>query len=80
MSEISNNTKFTFMAAKWPSAIVARKKIEEFTGGLISPGYIANLDSQGKGPSGRIQVGRQIAYPVSSIILWLESRCKEIHS
>jgi len=62
------------MAARWPSSHVAREKIGEFTGGIITPKTLANLDSAGDGPHGRITIGRKIAYPVAELISWLESR------
>jgi hypothetical protein len=65
---------FSSMAEKWPSAFVARSEVEKFSGGIVSAKYLANLDSAGKGPSGRIRVGRKIAYPVVSFIDWMESR------
>ena len=65
---------FHEMAERWPSSMVSRTEIEKFTGGIISEKYIANLDSAGKGPKGRIRIGRKIAYNVDSVIRWLESR------
>ena len=64
------------LAARWPSPFVAREKVGEFTGGIISPKTLANLDSSGGGPKGRITVGRKVAYPVAELIVWLESRAK----
>lgn len=63
---------------KWPSPIVARKEIAKFSGGLLSPKYLANLDSAGRGPSNRVKVGRMIVYPVGSQIQWLENRVTTI--
>ena len=62
------------LADKWPSSIVARKEVGKFSGGLLSPKYIANLDSIGKGPGNRLRVGRLVVYPVDSLIQWLENR------
>jgi hypothetical protein len=62
------------LKARWPSAFVARTEIKNFSGGLISERYVANLDSQGAGPTGRFKVGRKVAYPVDSLIVWLEGR------
>lgn len=59
---------------RWPSDIVARAKVEEFTGGVVTAKYLANLDSQGKGPEGRIRIGRKVAYRVDKFIEWLETR------
>ena len=58
----------------WPSPFVARQEIKNFSGGIMSQKYLANLDSQGLGPPGRIKVGRKVAYPVDAVIKWLESR------
>jgi hypothetical protein len=63
------------LADRWPSTFVSRDKIESFTGGIITAGYIANLDCLKKGPVS-IHVGRKVAYPVSSLIQWLSDRVK----
>jgi len=72
------NIVFQSMAERWPSSMVARTEIEKFTGGMISEKYIANLDSQGKGPMGRIRCGRKVAYPVNEFVKWLEARSEVI--
>ncbi len=64
-------------AEKWPSSFVARSKIKEFTGGLYSPGYLANKDSEGTGPKGSFRVGRQNCYPVQSLCDWLIERVSD---
>jgi hypothetical protein len=71
-------TLFSGMAAKWPSAFVARTEAEKFSGGMIKEKYLANLDSAGKGPTGRIRCGRKVVYPVTNFIKWLEDRSEEI--
>ena len=53
--------------------IIARNKIDRYLGGLISRGYLENLDSQGKGPR-RIRLGRRVGYLREDLISWLESR------
>jgi len=78
MSE-NKSIDLSSLAKKWPSPYVVRKKISKFSGGIITPGYISNLDSQGEGPCGRIQVGRQIVYEVESLISWLEARSKAVN-
>ena len=67
-------------ADKWPSAFIARQKVSEFTGGLITRGHIANLDCRGEGPE-MIKIGRKACYPVKPFIEWLESRidCQPHH-
>jgi hypothetical protein len=75
---IQQKPDFSSLAQKWPSPFVARHEIERFTGGMVSIKYLANLDCQGLGPKIRIKVGRKIAYPVQSVIEWMESRAKVI--
>jgi hypothetical protein len=75
---MDRNYIFKNMVSKWPSSIVARSEIEAFTGGLISKRYCANLDCLGLGPEGRIRVGRKIAYPVESVIRFLEARAEVV--
>ena len=65
---------FQDMATKWPSTWIARTEIERFSGGMISEKYLANLDSAGKGPAGRVRCGRKVVYPVAELVAWLESR------
>lgn len=71
-------TIFSEMAVKWPSTFVARTEAEKFSGGMIKEKYLANLDSAGKGPSGRIRCGRKVIYPVKNFIQWLENRSEVI--
>lgn len=66
----------SMLADKWPSAIVARESVGEFTGGAIEPKTMANLDSRGEGPEGAIKMGRKIMYPVPNFIAWMASRSK----
>jgi len=70
---MEKSSLFSNMAERWPSSMVARTEIERFTGGLLSEKYIANLDSRGLGPRGRIRCGRKVAYPVDQLIEWLEA-------
>lgn len=72
------DTSFSILAEHWPSAWVSRTKIKEFTGGTVSEKYLANLDSQGRGPAGRVRIGRKIAYPTAEVVRWLESRATEV--
>ncbi len=78
MQSKQNQANFSEMAKKWPSTVVAREKVEILTGGIINPRTLANLDSKGEGPPGRVRVGRKIAYPVNQFIEWLESRTVKI--
>jgi len=69
---------FQQMAERWPSALVARTESARFSGGAISEKYLANLDSQGRGPKGRVRVGRKVCYPTIELARWLESRATEV--
>jgi len=59
------------MADKWPSAIVPRSAIGDFTGGLISAGTMGNND---KGLT-RIRRGQKVFYKVSELVEWLAKDC-----
>lgn len=61
----------SFMADKWPSAIVPRSAIGDFTGGLVSAGTLGNDD---KGLT-RIRRGQKVFYRVDELILWLAKDC-----
>ena len=65
---------FQEMADRWPSAVVARVEIGKFSGGLLSPKSMANLDSQGIGPVDRVTCGRKVGYKISSLIQWMRDR------
>ena len=53
--------------------IVPRKDIDRYLGGLVSKGYLANLDSQNKGPR-RFKCGRNVGYLRADLVEWLSSR------
>ncbi len=56
--------------------VIARNKIAFFLGGLLSVGYMQNLDSEGKGPK-RIKIGKRCGYVREDLIAWLRSRMVE---
>lgn len=68
-------TTFQKMKENWPSEVVARRKIDEFTGGAYSRGTMANLDSKGEGPV-RIRIGPRVVYPKNELVVWLMRRSK----
>jgi len=65
-------------ADRWPSPVVARESVGDFSGGVLTAKYLANLDCQGKGPEGRFRCGRKICYLVESLIRFLESRSEVV--
>ena len=66
------------LAENWPAPIVARDKVERFSGGVMTSKYLANLDSRGLGPPGRFYLGRKCVYPVASLVEWLEARAETV--
>ena len=62
------------MAAKWPSAVVARQEAGKCSGGAVSGKFLANCDCEGTGPKGAFKIGRKVCYPVDSLIEWLRER------
>ncbi len=62
---------FEQLEKNWQSPIVARSEVSVFSGGLLNPKTLSNLDSLGKGPSERIRIGRRIGYPVCSLVDWM---------
>ena len=71
---------FEGMAKNWHSQIVARREIARFTGGAVHPSYMANLDCVGLGPPGRFRIGRNIVYPLDSLVGWLKGRSSPVSS
>lgn len=62
------------LADKWPSTVVARPKVGEFSGWMVTPGHVANCDSAGTGPEGSFMMAGKRCYRVKSFIAWLEQR------
>jgi len=55
----------------WGAPLVAREKVGDFSGGVLNPRTLANADSLGVGPEGRVKFGRKVAYTVESLIDWM---------
>lgn len=53
--------------------LVARRRIGDYLPGIISAGYLANLDSQGLGPR-RSKIGAKVVYQREDLIAWLENK------
>lgn len=62
------------MLEKWPSGVVARHEVGSFSGGAISPGTCANLDSAGLGCKDQVVLGRKVVYVARSFAEWLVNR------
>lgn len=66
---------FGKLARNWHSPIVSRTEISKFSGGLLTPRTLANLDSLNAGPP-RGNCGRKVFYPVDELVKWLEEKAK----
>lgn len=75
---MSENIDLSFLAEGWPSEIVWREKVGQFSGGVLDPKTMANLDSCGKGPAGRFRIGRKVVYTVEALIRWIEDRAEVV--
>lgn len=67
---------YQYLKENWPTPIVRRSEIKEFTKGLYSPRTLENLENRRKGPSGKFRHGKHVAYHVDSVIEWLDSRAR----
>lgn len=65
---------FSSLRDKWPSPIVARDAVKDFSGGTLNSRSMANLDCKGLGPKGRFRIGRKIAYTVDALIEHMTER------
>jgi hypothetical protein len=70
----------SFLIDGWPSELIARAEVGSFTGGMISSGTMANLDSAGEGPEDAIRIGRKAGYRVVSFVRWLEKRTTRLRA
>lgn len=68
------------LASTWNAPLVARdqKQLDRFSGGILNARTLANEDSLGTGPKGRIKVGRKVAYPVESLIEWMKAKAEVV--
>ena len=56
------------------SPMFGRIEAVRYLGGTLYVGRLANLDSLGQGPQGKVTVGRKVAYFRDPFIAWLRSR------
>lgn len=68
----------TELERRWGSPLVSRDQqtLDRATGGLINAKTLANLDSKGMGPRGRLRMGRKVAYPSHEFFVWLVASLK----
>ena len=73
-----NENLLSDLGDKWPSKWVCRRSIGNFSGGILNPRTMANFDTRGIGPKGRVRIGKKVAYPIQEVIQWLEKRAKPL--
>jgi hypothetical protein len=54
--------------------VIARKKVAEHFGGVVSYQSLANADSSGTGPEVAYEIGRTVAYKTESLLRWIVGR------
>jgi hypothetical protein len=69
---------FSSILYNWKAPFLSREEAAKASGGTISAKTLANLDSHGEGPPGRIMIGGKIAYPTAGYAEWLSQRSKPV--
>lgn len=59
----------------WPSGLVARKQVGEFSGGAVAAQTLANLAARNEGPP-PIWIGRRVCYETRALAEWIATRAK----
>jgi hypothetical protein len=55
--------------------IISRQEVGRITGGMVHPRTMANLDSAGQGPAGKVSMGRtRVGYLREPFIDWFVNR------
>jgi hypothetical protein len=62
------------MVRSWGSPIVPRQSVGKFSGGLLNPRTMANLDCLGTGPQNSFRVGSKVVYRTKDLAEWLAQR------
>lgn len=60
----------TYWADRLPP-IIARKHVDWFLGGIVSPSALNAADSEGKGPDNPVRIGKCVAYNTRDLLTWL---------
>jgi hypothetical protein len=72
----SQDTIFQALAREWSGPFILRRDVPAATHGAISRKYLANLDSQGSGPSSKFLLNGRIAYEKTDFFNWLAARTR----
>ncbi len=68
---------FEKLKEAWPSPVVGRSQLAVFSGGLINPKTMRNLDALKKGIPGKMRLNRKVFYPVENVIQWMIDHISE---
>ena len=73
---MEKHTNLKDLKFNWSAPFVARDQriLDQITGGLVNAKTMANEDSRGTGPEGRVKFGRKVAYPTEAFIKWLTQK------
>lgn len=69
---------FDKLAEAWAAPIVARSEVGKFSGGVLHPRTMANLDCQGDSP-GKIIIGRRVCYDKWQLVEWMKKRQRKMN-
>jgi hypothetical protein len=72
----TTETVFETLASEWSGPFILRRDVPAATHGAISRKYLANLDSQGSGPSSKFLLNGRIAYEKQDFFRWLAARTR----
>jgi hypothetical protein len=67
---------FKELLRSWQSPLVARSEVGRFSGGLLNPKTLANMDCLGVGPE-RVTIGRKVSYKTASLVEWMRARVSQ---
>jgi putative DNA primase/helicase len=65
------NNDLCTLAETWGAPYVARREVYRFSGGIVTPRHLANEDSRGSGPVGKITVNGRVAIGPQAETDWL---------
>ncbi len=75
---MSKHVDLSSLAEKWPSTIVTRKQVGEFSGWLLNHRTLANEDCAGTGPKNRFYCMGRVSCHVADLIEWMEERAERL--
>lgn len=60
--------------------VLTRRQVAEYLSDFISAKYLANLDSEGKGPKSYRFGSRKVIYSRDDMLAWLDARMSPLQS